>query len=213
MHQSTQERTVTKGKEGDFYLPIKTVCDVKKGSLGRRSLGGGGLQLIQYSEVIVSEAKIVIITVLVPFCIGVYFCVCFAGVRGSGGRGGCAGHQTSLPSLPVGLTPEYLIFLAVLGIRDILVRIRIPESVPLINGPGPIPGPTPFFIDFRDAKKMLSQNFILQASFQSAQHIYEKREGFGAGSGSVPLTNGSGSGRPKNMRILQIRIWIPNTAF
>ncbi len=39
-------------------------------------------------------------------------------------------------------------------------------------------------------------NFILQALFQSAQHIYEKREG---------------SGRPKNMRILLIRIRIPNT--
>jgi hypothetical protein len=31
--------------------------------------------------------------------------------------------------------------------------------------------------------------------FQSNQHLYEKREGFG--SGSVPLTNGPGSGRPK----------------
>ncbi len=38
----------------------------------------------------------------------------------------------------------------------------------------------------------------LQALFQSAQHIYEKKEG----SGSVHLTNGSGSGRP-----------IPNTGF
>jgi hypothetical protein len=42
-----------------------------------------------------------------------------------------------------------------------------------------------------------------------AQHIFEKREG--SGFGFVPLTNGSGSGRPKNMRI---RIWfqlrIPN---
>jgi hypothetical protein len=39
----------------------------------------------------------------------------------------------------------------------------------------------------------------LQALFQSAQHINEKREG----SGSVPLTNGSGSAsrRPKNMRM------------
>jgi hypothetical protein len=46
----------------------------------------------------------------------------------------------------------------------------------------------------------------LQALFQSAQHIYEKREGSGAGSGSAPLTNGSGSGRPKIMRIR-----IPNT--
>ncbi len=48
---------------------------------------------------------------------------------------------------------------------------------------------------------------------QSAQHIYEKREG--SGSGSVPLTNGSGagSGRPKNLRILRIRIRIPNTVY
>ncbi len=39
--------------------------------------------------------------------------------------------------------------------------------------------------------------FILQALFQSAQLVYEKREG--PGSGSVPLTNGYGSGfrRPK----------------
>ncbi len=31
----------------------------------------------------------------------------------------------------------------------------------------------------------------------------------GSGSGSIPLTNGSGSGRPKNT---WIRIWIRNTA-
>jgi hypothetical protein len=51
----------------------------------------------------------------------------------------------------------------------------------------------------------------LQALFQSAQHIYEKRAG--SGSGSIHLTNGSGSGRPKNMRVLRIRfrIRIPNT--
>ncbi len=47
----------------------------------------------------------------------------------------------------------------------------------------------------------------MQALFQSAQHIYEKREG----SGSVPLTKGSGSGRPKNMRILRIWFRIPHT--
>jgi hypothetical protein len=52
-------------------------------------------------------------------------------------------------------------------------------------------------------------------SLYTTQHLYEKREG----SGSIPLTNGSGTGsrRPKNMRILQIRIWlrirIPNTDF
>jgi hypothetical protein len=37
----------------------------------------------------------------------------------------------------------------VLGIRDILVRIRIPGSVPLTNGSGPGSGsPNSFFIDF-----------------------------------------------------------------
>ncbi len=73
------------------------------------------------------------------------------------------------------------------------------------------PDPTPFFSDFKDAK-----NFNLQALFQSAQKIYKKREGSGArsgsgsgarsGSGSVHPIKGSGSGRPKHMRILRIRI-------
>ncbi len=50
--------------------------------------------------------------------------------------------------------------LAVLGIRDILVRIRfrISGSEPLTNGSGdPTPDPTPFFNDFKDAKS----NFFL----------------------------------------------------
>jgi hypothetical protein len=47
----------------------------------------------------------------------------------------------------------------------------------------------------------------LHALFQSVQHLYEKREGSGSGAGFVPLTNGPGSGRPKNMWIR-----IPNTA-
>ncbi len=34
----------------------------------------------------------------------------------------------------------------------------------------------------------------------------------GSGAGSVPLTNGSGSGRPKNIRIIRLRILIRNTA-
>jgi hypothetical protein len=99
--------------------------------------------------------------------------------------------------------------------------------------PDPTPDPSTFFIDFKDAKnififfynlstgtsssdqkilffsKFLCKNFILQALFQSSQHIYEKREG--SGSGSLPMTNGSGSRRSKNMQILRIRI--PNTAF
>jgi hypothetical protein len=78
--------------------------------------------------------------------------------------------------------------------------------------PDPTPDPTPFFTDLKDAKKNIFSIFfshnlptstsssvyvISQALFQSAQHIYEKREGSGAGSGSVTLTNGfrSRSGR------------------
>ncbi len=43
------------------------------------------------------------------------------------------------------------------------------------------------------------------------QAFIQKREGSGAGSESVPLTNGSGSWRPKIIRILQIWIRVPNT--
>ncbi len=93
----------------------------------------------------------------------------------------------------------YKQFAQVLGTRDFLVRIRIrtkncPQSEKLN-----------FLLKF------CVKNFILQSLFQSARHIDEKREG----SGSVPLTSGSvsGSGKPKNMRILRIRIRfrIPNT--
>ncbi len=52
----------------------------------------------------------------------------------------------------------------------------------------------------------------MQAIFQSAHHIYEKMEGYEARSGSAPLTNRSGSRRPKNMRFwIQFQIRIPNT--
>jgi hypothetical protein len=40
------------------------------------------------------------------------------------------------------------------------------------------------------------------------QALFQKEEEFRAGSGSAHLTNGSGSWRLKNMRILQIRILI-----
>jgi hypothetical protein len=42
-------------------------------------------------------------------------------------------------------------------------------------------------------KENLVLEFILQALFHSAQHLDEEREK----SGSILLTNGSGSGRPK----------------
>ncbi len=48
-------------------------------------------------------------------------------------------------------------------------------------------------------------SFILKVLLQYSplKHLYEKREG----SGSILLTDGTGSWRPKNMQI-----WIPNTA-
>jgi hypothetical protein len=92
------------------------------------------------------------------------------------------------------------------------------------------PDPTPFFGDFKDAffsyffsyslpagtlSSFLKYNFLLKCCitilfckpYFSLRHHYEKREE--SGSESIRLTNGSGSGRPKNMRILRIRI--PNT--
>ncbi len=121
-----------------------------------------------------------------------------------------------------------------MGIHDILVRIRIPRSVPLTNGSlsGSNSGSGSFFIDFKDAKKYLFSfffliacpayqlqskklNFLLKLCFKIlfCRHYFSplntfirKRKGSGSGSGSASLTNGFGSGRPKNMRIR-----IPNT--
>ncbi len=88
------------------------------------------------------------------------------------------------------------------------------------------PDPTPFFWDLKDAKKnsysfsiaypqahyLLFGKFNLLLKFYVktlfCKHyfslLYEKREGYG----SVPLNNGSGSGRP-----LYMQIRIPNTGF
>jgi hypothetical protein len=86
------------------------------------------------------------------------------------------------------------------------------------------PDQTPFFSDFKNAKKKISHifflqltagtlssvfvlKFILQALLQSAQHLYEKREG----SGSVPDPGGPktcgscGSGSPTLLKRGPIR--------
>jgi hypothetical protein len=109
---------------------------------------------------------------------------------------------------------------AVLQIHDILGWIRIRGSMPLTNG---------FAIDLQDASKKLifQQNFLclllFEATFtsffkdkKSKESQNSKNQGFSynfcmmiEGSGSIPLTSGSGSGRPKNM---WIRIRIRNTA-
>jgi hypothetical protein len=146
--------------------------------------------------------------------------------------------RVSLWTVKIFLAQPVLGIRDILVLILIRIRIRIPGSVPLTNGSGagsrPTPDPTTFLIDFKDAKKIFSYFFLttcsqshhrqtkkfifllkfsvtilFQALFQSAQHIYEKRERSEAGSGSVPLTNGSGARRPKNMSIRWIRI--PNT--
>jgi hypothetical protein len=83
------------------------------------------------------------------------------------------------------------------------------------------PDPTPFISDFEDAKKIFVNLPVPAGTLSSVLKIFffakillckhhplntfmRKREGSGAG--SIPLTCGSGSGRPINMRIR-----IPNT--
>jgi hypothetical protein len=60
-----------------------------------------------------------------------------------------------------------------------------------------------FVIDLQNANcKLIFFKVFLRISYR-----------FGAEAGSKPLTNGSGSRRPKNMRIRRIRIRIRNTVF
>ncbi len=98
-----------------------------------------------------------------------------------------------------------------LGIRDVLVRIRIRGFAPLPNGSGsePTPDPTSFFSDFKDGKKLfcliffpynlpagtlssvLKFNILLKFCVKIFFCKYYKE---GSGSASLHLTNGSGSG-------------------
>jgi hypothetical protein len=68
--------------------------------------------------------------------------------------------------------------LAVLGIRDILVRIRIriPGSVLWLMDPDPTPDPTPFFIDFEDAKKKFPYFFLI--TYSQAHRLQSKEFNF-----------------------------------
>ncbi len=95
------------------------------------------------------------------------------------------------------------------------------------------PDPAIFIIDLQDAKKNLLKNkffclLFFESTFtsffkdkKSKKSQNSRNQGFSycfclmiEGSGSIPLTYGSGSGsrRPKNMWIRRIRIRIPNTA-
>jgi hypothetical protein len=75
------------------------------------------------------------------------------------------------------------------------MRIRIPGSVPIFFHSFSYNLPTGTLSSDQKIKffaKILCESFVMQALFQSAQHIYEKREGSGH------LTKGSG---PRNFRI------------
>jgi hypothetical protein len=95
------------------------------------------------------------------------------------------------------------------------------------------PDPANFIIDLQDANKNKFFKTIFSAYYFLKVHLHHfskiksqkqslnsRNQGFpyyfcmmieGSGSGSIPLTNGSGSGRPKNMCIRWIRI--RNTAY
>ncbi len=77
-------------------------------------------------------------------------------------------------------------FAAVLWIRDILMRIRIPGSLPLFTDqdpvrapdPDPTPDPTPFFIDFNSAKKKLIFFIFFLITCPQAHHVQSKKLNF-----------------------------------
>jgi hypothetical protein len=79
----------------------------------------------------------------------------------------------------------------------------------------PDPDPAIFVIDLQDANKKLIFNTIFSAYYFLKVHLHhfskiKSQKGFsyyicmvieGSGAGSIPLTSGSGSWRPKNMWI------------
>jgi hypothetical protein len=120
----------------------------------------------------------------------------------------------------------------VLRIHDILgwIRIRIRVSMPLTNGSGSWIRILLFSSLTFDASKKLIFNTIFSAYYFLKVHLHHfskiksqkesqntRNQGFsyyfcmikGSGSGSIPLTSESGSGRPKNMWIRWI--WIRTT--
>ncbi len=103
-----------------------------------------------------------------------------------------------------------------LRIHEILIRIR--RSILLTNGSGS----AIFVSDLQDVKKNLLHNFSKIKSHKEVTKQKELKffllfllddtvERYGSVSGSVSLTTGSGSGRPKNIWILRIQIQIRNT--
>jgi hypothetical protein len=95
-----------------------------------------------------------------------------------------------------------------LWIRDILVWIRIRGSVPLTNGSGS----GSYYSSAYYFMKVHLHHLSNIKSHKKTQN--SRNHGFsyyfclmeGSGAGSVPLSTKSGSRRPKNIRILRIRI-------
>ncbi len=91
------------------------------------------------------------------------------------------------------------------------------------------PDPAIFVIERQNANKKLFCLFLFEGTFtsffrdkKSKSHktvgikvayyfcLMNERSGSGSRTGSVPLTNGSGTRRPENIRIRQVRIRIRN---
>jgi hypothetical protein len=56
------------------------------------------------------------------------------------------------------------------GIRDIFVRIRIRGSVAQITDPDPTTDTTPFFIDFKDTRKLFFSSYIFLITHPQAHY-------------------------------------------
>ncbi len=130
--------------------------------------------------------------------------------------------KTGVFKIEGGKAPFLLMYLPVLRIHDILGWIRIRGSMPLTNGSGSC-----YYRHWpsrcQQKKKKKNFNTIFPAYYFLKVHLHHfstiksqkdsqnsRNQGFsyyfcmmieGSGSGSIPLTSGSGSGRPKNMWI------------
>ncbi len=117
------------------------------------------------------------------------------------------GPLTSLRSRPGSQTRW--VSSPVMRIHEILVRIRISGSIPLTSGSGCGSGSC-YFRQWpsRRQQKIIffSLSFLLVTFWRYIYIIFLRFIKKSQGSGSVSLTNRSGSGRPKNIWILRIRI-------
>jgi hypothetical protein len=119
----------------------------------------------------------------------------------------CGGTQLHLLLLTRGQhQPPLPPFKPMLRINDILVWIRIWIRGPCLWIMDPDPDSAIFVIDLQDANKKLILKKIFFLNLFKGTFLTIFALWYIKGSGSIPLTNGSGSRRPKNIWIRRIRI-------